>query len=166
MIEYLRRKVRRSRVRMKKTATERFNDSWVKDPLTGCYNWQKYISPKGYASIRDRGKKFLAHRWIWIQYYGNIPPEYEINHLCNNRKCVNIIHLEVCTHGKNIAYSAVLGTHNKGEKIGTAKLTADRVRSIRVEAWAGVPQKLIAKLFGLSLSQTNKIITKKHWAHV
>ena len=36
----------------------------------------------------------MFHRFIWRINKGKIPKGYEINHLCNNRGCCNIKHLE------------------------------------------------------------------------
>jgi hypothetical protein len=44
----------------------------------------------------------MFHRFIWRARKGEIPDEYEINHLCGNRACQNVDHME-CIHGKEHA---------------------------------------------------------------
>lgn len=39
-------------------------------------------------------KAFMFHRWVWEQHRGEIPEGYEIDHLCRNRGCCNIEHLQ------------------------------------------------------------------------
>lgn len=36
----------------------------------------------------------MRHRWFFEVAFGLIPDGYEINHLCKNRRCCNINHLE------------------------------------------------------------------------
>lgn len=40
----------------------------------------------------------MFHRFIWRARKGVIPEGYEINHLCGNRACQNVEHME-CIHG-------------------------------------------------------------------
>lgn len=35
-----------------------------------------------------------VHRWLWEQLKGPIPEGWEVDHLCDNALCVNILHLE------------------------------------------------------------------------
>lgn len=44
----------------------------------------------------------MRHRWFWELHNGKIPDEFEINHLCKNRRCCNVEHLE-CIHGDHHA---------------------------------------------------------------
>lgn len=61
----------------------------------------------GYVRICDKprphgGKLVMRHRWMWEQVMGPIPEGYEINHLCKNRRCCNVKHLE-CIDGREHA---------------------------------------------------------------
>lgn len=44
----------------------------------------------------------MFHRFIWKARKGDIPEGYEINHLCGNRACQNVEHME-CIHGSEHA---------------------------------------------------------------
>ncbi|PZQ78030.1 MAG: HNH endonuclease [Variovorax paradoxus] len=62
-----------------------------------------YENKDGYVRIWDRpkpegGTLVMRHRWFWELQKGPIPKGYEINHLCKNRRCCNIEHLE-CIEG-------------------------------------------------------------------
>jgi hypothetical protein len=65
------------------------------DPITGCLVWTLALSPKGYARFNPvRGKTVHAHRYAYEQLVGPIPDGYDIDHLCRNRGCINVKHLE------------------------------------------------------------------------
>ena len=66
---------------------------------TGCYIIvNKKVNHDGYFRKRwgnsKEGLIEMFHRFIWKINKGDIPDGYEINHLCNNRGCCNIDHLE------------------------------------------------------------------------
>ena len=67
-----------------------------------CWEWLGNKNPNtGYGKKRFNGKDVLAHRWIYEQLFGIIPDGMVINHICNNRSCVNPHHLEVVTQTEN-----------------------------------------------------------------
>jgi hypothetical protein len=49
-----------------------------------------------------RGKHILAHRFAYEDVIGPIPRTLVIDHMCNNRGCVNPAHLRVTTQRENI----------------------------------------------------------------
>lgn len=51
----------------------------------------------GYARAWYKGKTLLAHRVAWIKSCGEIPRGCQIHHLCGNRQCVKIEHLQLMT---------------------------------------------------------------------
>ena len=75
----------------------------------GCWNWVGSVSRDGYGRIRigskTNGSSRLAatHRLIYECFSGKIPNNREINHLCQNTRCVNPWHLEVVTHKTNMS---------------------------------------------------------------
>ena len=42
-------------------------------------------------------KPMMYHRHIWMQQRGDIPEGYEVDHICRNRACCNIDHLQLLT---------------------------------------------------------------------
>lgn len=65
------------------------------DPETGCLVWTLALSPKGYSRFNPtRGVTVQAHRYVYEQIVGPIPEGYHIDHLCRNRGCINVKHLE------------------------------------------------------------------------
>lgn len=45
--------------------------------------------------------KVYAHRWIYEQLVGPIPDGWEIDHLCKQRLCVEVTHLEAVSSDEN-----------------------------------------------------------------
>jgi hypothetical protein len=81
--------------------SERF---WAQTERRGdCVVWVGSTNAKGYGRFTSsRGRLFLAHRWAWEQHHGPVPDGREMDHLCRNRACVNVAHLEAVTHQTNL----------------------------------------------------------------
>lgn len=65
-----------------------------------CWNWTGALA-KGYGRINCAGDKWLAHRWSYEHHVGPIPEGLDIDHLCENTRCVNPEHLEPVTGAEN-----------------------------------------------------------------
>jgi len=69
---------------------------------SGCWEWSGAKDPSGYGAFKDQhGKKINAHKWHYEHVHGPIVKGLQIDHLCRNRKCVNLDHLEVVTPRMN-----------------------------------------------------------------
>lgn len=77
---------------------------------SGCLEWQGATSA-GYGHIRRDGRAQLVHRYIYEQVIGPIPDGMQIDHLCRNRLCVNIEHLEPVTQAENLRRQGAAVTH-------------------------------------------------------
>lgn len=47
---------------------------------------------------KGRAPLIMYHRYVWEKEHGKIPEGYEIDHICHNRACCNIGHLQ-CVDG-------------------------------------------------------------------
>lgn len=75
---------------------------WPKVEKTdGCWNWTASCQAGGYGKFLYDGRVQPAHRAAYLMLVGPIPPGYQIDHLCRNRKCVNPAHLEAVTQREN-----------------------------------------------------------------
>ena len=79
---------------------ERFDKHWHLDPETGCHVWTGGTA-WGYGVFWHDGISRRAHRWIVEADRGPIPAGMVVDHLCGNRSCVNVEHLEVVTQKEN-----------------------------------------------------------------
>lgn len=102
-------------------AKTRYSDNLYEG--TPCVEWVAYKNHRGYGKFGYQGKSWYAHVWIYQYFYGTYPSRneagerLEINHLCSNRACVNISHLELTTTAGN-------NLHENSSSI--AKLHADK----------------------------------------
>jgi hypothetical protein len=55
----------------------------------------------GYGTVSWNGKRWLIHRAIWTETCSPIPAGLTIDHLCRNKVCVNVRHMEVVTLAEN-----------------------------------------------------------------
>ncbi len=59
--------------------------------------------PDGYVLITiGEGERQYAHRLAYTEEYGSIPEGLVIDHLCRNRACRNVEHLEAVTSRENV----------------------------------------------------------------
>ena len=87
---------------MKKTLEERFWEKVLKTET--CWLWTSAnIGGKyKYGHFTVNYKQVYAHRLSYELLVGQIPPNMTIDHLCNNKLCVNPEHMEVVTLQENI----------------------------------------------------------------
>jgi hypothetical protein len=67
-----------------------------------CWQWtgaKNHVN--GYGKCRFQSKHTLPHRVFYNHYKGKIPKGYQIDHLCENKLCVNPDHLEAVTPRTN-----------------------------------------------------------------
>ena len=71
-----------------------------------CWLWTGFLDWKGYARFREKGQKYLAHRWTY-ELFNNctIPSGLQVDHLCRHRNCVNPAHLELVSRTENLRRS-------------------------------------------------------------
>lgn len=68
---------------------------------SGCWEWTFQLYD-GYGKIKIKRSNSQAHRFIYEYYHGEIDSKLVIHHLCRNRKCVNVLHLQLVTNVENI----------------------------------------------------------------
>ena len=71
----------------------------------GCIEWTGGRDRYGYGKfnlvVDGRRRQTGAHRAAWLADLGDIPDGLVIDHLCRNRACVNVEHMELVTGAEN-----------------------------------------------------------------
>jgi HNH endonuclease len=72
---------------------------------SGCIVSNYSVGSHGYSQIgwQESGARMLllGHRAAWIAAYGAIPDGLTVDHICRNRKCINVDHLRLLTNLEN-----------------------------------------------------------------
>ncbi len=115
---------------------------------TSCYILQRHCSSDGYAWY---GRGSVARR-MYEDQHGPLPPGYEIDHLCKQRACIRLSHLEAVAHTENI------------RRQSNTKLNVETAVEIRrLYAKGGLSYDKLAVMFGVSKPTIAKIIKGRTW---
>lgn len=129
-----------------------------------CVLWPFSCGSHGYGSATVDHIPKTASRWMCILAHGEPPnPDDEAAHSCANRPCINPNHLRWATRTENEEDKQSHGTHNKGERHGNSKLSADDIIAIRSD---GRMHRIIAADYGIARTTVSNIIHKRLWAHI
>lgn len=123
---------------------------WIVDSITGCWNWQGPINGTGYGMFIYQKTRQLAHRAVYERFNGPIPPNHELHHQCENRKCVNPNHLEPLTRTGHI-------------RADRSKLTVDDVYAIRESTER---DQVLAARYGVTFQAIRAVRRRQIWADV
>ena len=132
---------------------------------TPCKLWTGVIQSDGYGSkwiTNDKGKKnwYPAHRWVYEQAHGKLPKNLVVRHMCHNRACVNLDHLQSGTKKDNSQDMVHAGRSAKG--MLNAKCLHDDAKIAEIYALRDLPRpygqvKKWAEKYGLDRTTFYKI---------
>ena len=72
------------------------------DEDTLCLRYVGGDNGQDYGRMWAHGKNHSVHRVMYHIFFGDIPSDKEIHHLCGVRSCCNIAHLALVTHRQNV----------------------------------------------------------------
>ena len=69
----------------------------------GCWLWTRAVGRKNYPrwTRRDKDRGRAAHRVIYEYFFGPIPDDMQLDHLCRFVRCVNPGHMEIVVPSEN-----------------------------------------------------------------
>lgn len=139
-----------------------------------CWVWTHFTN-HGYGMFFWNGRPWRAHRVAYWLTHGSIPEGKLILHICDVRNCVNPAHLYAGTLADNVRDAVercryrsgnTPGTAARGEALPIAKLTDEKVKTIRALFSSGESHRDIATLFGVTHGTIGAVIRGKTWRHV
>lgn len=93
---------RRAQIEARIMACVEVKDTGYKTP---CWLWTGRDSGKGrgggYPRMTLNDHTVAAHKVSFVNAYGYVPGNKQIDHLCRKRRCVRPDHLEMVSHLKN-----------------------------------------------------------------
>jgi len=152
---------------------------------SGCWIWWANRNILGYGRAAFRGGVIKAHRLAWALFNGPIPKETPyVLHNCpcgDIPSCVNPNHLWLGTHAQNMSDAGHKGQMQlrswharrrnpevipRGETHWHCKLTAEKVKMIKIRLSSGESANRIAMDYGVAGTTIRSIKGGYSWGHV
>ena len=132
-------------------------NDWALDPDTGCHNWRWADGAKGYRGlINFQRRRRLPYHVSWELSNGPIPQGSQINHRCNNGRCINVAHLYLGDQFGNMQDTVKAGNH------AMQKLTWEQVKEIRERYSPGkISYEKLAREYKVTAAAIRHIIINK-----
>lgn len=146
------------------------------DGPEGCWVWDSMSRSDGYGEFRicqnNQVYRYSAHRLAYELGIG-FPEACKdisdmiVRHKCDNRKCVNPLHLTAGSHADNVADRVERGRSAKGTNNGRSKLTPEAVMIARYcMDELGISHTTLAKVTGMDPTAFKKIKERETWKEV
>ena len=147
--------------RTRQEAIAAFEQQFLKDEQTGCWNWTACKNSRGYGKWSWK-KLDAAHRFSFRFYRGGIPKGKSVCHSCDNPGCVNPDHLWIGTHTQNMQDMMRKDRMPRGENHPSTKLTDAQVLEIRTRTAKGETHTSIARELNVVRQTISKIASGKY----
>jgi hypothetical protein len=142
-----------------------------------CWNWIAALNSGGYGRIRlevprgARGHVFAgAHRVAWELTNGPVPAGLEIRHKCDNRRCVNLSHMELGTRSDNVNDMYRRGRQGnrgvRGERNPRAGISDEVARAIVEDLRNATNKAAVARKHGVTAATVYQIASGSSWRHL
>lgn len=130
------------------------------------------LSEKGYVRVALSGRPYRVHRLVMAAFVGTAAEKMTVNHKNGVKTDNRLVNLEYMTQKENVRHSmdvlgVVKGGRASGERNAHAKLTADKVRTIRERyAQGGISLNTLGREYGVSKVTIYHIVTCRIWKSV
>lgn len=145
---------------------DRFWNYVDKDAGGGCWEWTKKRMESGYGMTSELRKTLLAHRVAYELSKGPIPEGLVVRHSCDNPPCCNPDHLLLGTYADNTEDAVSRNRVAFGERVHSAKLTAEEVREARIARAGGATISALSRKYLVARSTIRNAIKGKTWSRV
>ena len=81
---------------------------------SGCLEWRGKLNRDGYGWVSINNRSNGIHRHLYEEVAGKVPQGLELDHLCRNRACCRLSHLEPVTHRENVRRGLVANVLHTG----------------------------------------------------
>lgn len=136
----------------------------IPEPMSGCWLWINSISSNGYGHAVFRKKYYSSHRLSYIAFNGEFNRQLIVCHKCDNKLCVNPLHLFIGSQKDNIKDMIRKNRKHPIETNKAYKFTWEIIRKMRKEYESGLfSQGDILRKYGSCRSNICFIINKKTW---
>jgi hypothetical protein len=115
------------------------------------------------------GIRMLAHRHIWEECFGLIPPGLCVLHQCDKPTCINPQHLFLGTQTANMRDRQSKNRQARGEQQGRAVLTIEDIKEIRRRCKPYDKENgctALAREYGVKHPTISNVITGETWGWV
>lgn len=127
----------------------------------------------GYLLVRlsrdgsqEDGRECRVARLIAMTFHGEIPDDFQVNHVNGVRSDDRPENLEIVTCQENIRHAIDTLGARVGERNGCAKMTDAKVLELRERAAKNETYASLSQAFGVSAVEASNIAKGKTWAHV
>jgi hypothetical protein len=129
---------------------------WIEDSNTGCWEAEQTSNGEGYSygtfRVNKKAKRIALHRLSYIVFNGEIPDGHCVMHKCDNRKCINPLHLKTGTKKENTQDMIQKGRVCRDGKV--IKLSRDNIIDIRN---SNLSSYELAKKYSVSATHVRRI---------
>ena len=127
------------------------------------YGYPEICRKKERCESERKRNSLHIHRYIYYLLNGKITEDRVVMHICDNRKCINPLHLKAGTISDNTKDKINKNRQSRGQR-KDSKITALDVITIREVK--GYSQQVLADMYGVSKSLIQKIQQRTLWKHV
>lgn len=134
----------------------------------GCWEWTGCFGQDGYGKVKYMKKTKRAHRLAFELYTGgSIAADILVCHRCDNRKCVNPLHLFLGAPSDNSLDMTNKMRQARGSRHGATHITEQDVLDIRAAySFRKTTQKHLGVKYGMTSEAIGHILRRKTWKHV
>jgi hypothetical protein len=137
-----------------------------RDGPHGCWEYSGKPNKNGYCEFGLDGKRHYAHRTAYALTFPEWDGTGHVLHHCDNRRCVNPLHLFNGSDADNVADMVAKGRARgapRGLLHPDAKLTPEDVAEIRASPMGC---RRLARKYGVTRAHIQGIRTGRKWRHV